>query len=99
MFGYELGDVPTRMAHMEDGREVITRLLPREAPMRYEGRFFRLDRAVSPGPLRPGGPPVMAGGSGPRRTLPLVARYADVWECPTGQSRRPARADGPPGRV
>jgi len=24
-------------------------------------------------------PPIWIGGSGPRRTLPLVARYADVW--------------------
>jgi len=28
-------------------------------------------------------PPVHIGGAGPRRTLPLVARYADVWNVPT----------------
>jgi alkanesulfonate monooxygenase SsuD/methylene tetrahydromethanopterin reductase-like flavin-dependent oxidoreductase (luciferase family) len=28
---------------------------------------------------RPGGPPIVIGGNGPRRTLPLVARYADEW--------------------
>jgi alkanesulfonate monooxygenase SsuD/methylene tetrahydromethanopterin reductase-like flavin-dependent oxidoreductase (luciferase family) len=79
MFGYDLGDVPTRMARLEEGLEVITRLLRSDAPVSYEGRFFLLDEAVLPGPRRPGGPPLMVGGSGPRRTLPLVARYADVW--------------------
>jgi alkanesulfonate monooxygenase SsuD/methylene tetrahydromethanopterin reductase-like flavin-dependent oxidoreductase (luciferase family) len=79
MFGYQLGDVPTRSTRLEEGLEVITRLLRSDAPTSYEGRFFRLHEAVLPGPRRPGGPPVMVGGSGPQRTLPLVARYADVW--------------------
>lgn len=28
--------------------------------------------------MRPGGPPLLIGGSGERRTIPLVARYADA---------------------
>ncbi|WP_147915320.1 LLM class flavin-dependent oxidoreductase [Ruania zhangjianzhongii] len=31
-----------------------------------------------PAPVQPGGPPVLIGGTGERRTLPLVARYADA---------------------
>src|SRR5262249_59679193 len=30
-------------------------------------------------PARRPPPPIWVGGNGPRRTLPLVARYADVW--------------------
>ena len=30
-------------------------------------------------PQRPGGPQIMIGGNGPKRTLPLAAGYADVW--------------------
>jgi len=32
-----------------------------------------------PRPQRRGGPPILIGGVGSRRTLPLVARYADEW--------------------
>lgn len=81
MFGYPLGDVPTRMARFEEGLEVITRLLRSDAPASFDGRFFQLrDALLLPRSPRPGGPPIMIGGTGPRRTLPLVARYADRWD-------------------
>ncbi len=79
MFGYELGDTPTRFTRLQEGLEVVTRLLRSEVPVSFDGRFFRLREAVLPGPRRPGGPPIMIGGSGPQRTLPLVARFAGVW--------------------
>jgi F420-dependent oxidoreductase-like protein len=80
LFGHELGDIPTRMQRLEEGLEVITRLLHSDAAVSYEGRFFHLEGAtLLPRPQRPGGPPILIGGNGPRRTLPLVARYADIW--------------------
>ena len=36
-------------------------------------------RSSVPSPVQQPHPPIWIGGSGPRRTLPLVARYADVW--------------------
>ena len=32
-----------------------------------------------PRPQRPGGPSILIGGGGVKRTLPLVARYANIW--------------------
>ncbi len=32
-----------------------------------------------PRPQRPGGPRILIGGNGIKRTLPLVVRYADIW--------------------
>jgi len=80
LFGYELGDIPTRMARLEEGLGVITRLLKSDDPVTFEGRFYHLRGAtLLPRPQRPGGPRILLGGNGIKRTLPLVARYAGAW--------------------
>jgi F420-dependent oxidoreductase-like protein len=80
LFGYELGDIPTRMARLEEGLEVITQLLSAKEPVTYKGRFFQLNGAtLLPRPQRPRGPRILIGGNGRKRTLPLAARYADIW--------------------
>jgi F420-dependent oxidoreductase-like protein len=44
----------------------------------FSGAHYRLDHARSlPRPVQPGGPKIMIGGGGEKRTLRLVARYAD----------------------
>jgi alkanesulfonate monooxygenase SsuD/methylene tetrahydromethanopterin reductase-like flavin-dependent oxidoreductase (luciferase family) len=52
-----------------------------DAPKSFEGRFYQLREGASllPRPQRPGGPRIMIGGNGPKRTLPLAARYANIW--------------------
>lgn len=92
-FGYHLGDVPTRMARFEEGLEVVTRLLHSDEPVTYEGNFFSLREAILlPRPARAGGPPILIGGNGKKRTLPLAARFADIWNglslTPEGFSER-----------
>jgi alkanesulfonate monooxygenase SsuD/methylene tetrahydromethanopterin reductase-like flavin-dependent oxidoreductase (luciferase family) len=80
LFGFPLGDVSTRMARFEEGLEVVTQLLRSEEPVMFSGQFFQLEGGqVFPRPTRPGGPTLLIGGNGPKRTLPLVARYADIW--------------------
>lgn len=80
MFGFELLDVDARFARFQEGLEVVTRLLRSQEPVSFEGRFYRLrDAVLLPRPRRPGGPPILIGGNGVKRTLPLAARYADEW--------------------
>ncbi len=80
LFGHNLGDIPTRMARFEEGLEVASQLLKSDTPVTFEGRFYQLRGAtLLPRPQRPGGPPIMIGGNGPKRTLPLAARYATIW--------------------
>lgn len=76
-FGFDLLDTDLRFARFEEGLEVITRLLRDEEPVSFDGEFYQLREAqISP---RTGDTPIVIGGNGPRRTLPLVARYADEW--------------------
>jgi F420-dependent oxidoreductase-like protein len=64
---------------LEDALEIMTRLFTGEV-VSYQGRRLSLENAqVRPVPVQRPHPPIWIGGSGPRRTLPLVARYADVW--------------------
>jgi F420-dependent oxidoreductase-like protein len=80
MFGYPLGDMTTRMDRLEEGLEVVTRLIRSPGPVTFSGRFYQLkDAHLLPRPVRP--TPVLVGGNGPQHTLPLVARYADIWNC------------------
>jgi F420-dependent oxidoreductase-like protein len=45
----------------------------------YEGRHYRLAETIcSPPPIQRPGPPVLVAGSGERKTLRLVAQYADA---------------------
>jgi alkanesulfonate monooxygenase SsuD/methylene tetrahydromethanopterin reductase-like flavin-dependent oxidoreductase (luciferase family) len=64
---------------LEDALEIVTRLFTGEV-VSYDGRVVSLrDAQLRPLPVQRPHPPIWIGGNGPRRTLPLVARYADVW--------------------
>lgn len=79
-YGWDLLDVPGRFARFEEGLEIITRLLQSAEPVDFSGVYYQLQEAVLlPRPQRPGGPPILIGGNGPKRTLPLAAKYAQEW--------------------
>ena len=79
-FGFDLLDVGPRLDRFEEGLEVITRLLRSDTPVDFQGRYVRLhDAVLLPRPQRPGGPRLLVGGNGTKRTLPLVAKYAYEW--------------------
>ena len=81
---------------LEDSLEIAKRLFTGET-VSYEGKVVSLQNArVNPKPVQQPGPPIWIGGAGPKRTLPLVARYADVWHSfgtPNSMAEASARID------
>ncbi len=64
---------------LEDTLEIVTRLCSGDV-VSYEGKRVSLDHAqLRPVPVQKPHPPIWVGGTGPQRTLPLAARFADVW--------------------
>ncbi|GAB4424194.1 MAG: LLM class F420-dependent oxidoreductase [Anaerolineae bacterium] len=79
-YGWDLLELEPRFARFEEGLQIITHLLQNDTPLDFSGAYYQLHEAVLlPRPQRPGGPPILIGGSGPKRTLPLVAKYAQEW--------------------
>ncbi|HVY09086.1 MAG TPA: TIGR03560 family F420-dependent LLM class oxidoreductase [Mycobacteriales bacterium] len=64
---------------LEDALEIVTRLYTGEV-VDYDGNRVSLNQAyLRPLPVQRPHPPIWIGGSGMKRTLPLAAKYADVW--------------------
>ncbi|MCB0132306.1 MAG: LLM class F420-dependent oxidoreductase, partial [Caldilineaceae bacterium] len=80
MFDFDLLPIPARFARFQEGLEVVTRLLRSDDPVTFSGDYYTVrDAVLLPQPARAGGPPLLIGGNGPVRTLPLVAQYAEEW--------------------
>src|SRR6266540_993232 len=77
-YGFRFPPVGERMDRLDEALAIIKLMFTEERPS-FEGRFYRIDRALNnPRPAQSGGPKILIGGVGERRTLRLVARYGDM---------------------
>jgi F420-dependent oxidoreductase-like protein len=79
-YGYGFPDTRSRLRMLEDGLEVITRMLggERHEHATFEGEHARVRDAVNlPRGLQRPRIPIMVGGNGPNVTWRLAARFAD----------------------
>jgi alkanesulfonate monooxygenase SsuD/methylene tetrahydromethanopterin reductase-like flavin-dependent oxidoreductase (luciferase family) len=82
--GLPWGSPRSRGERLGEALEIITRMFAEPAAATWEGEHYAIrDLPNLPAPVQRPRPPVHVGGAGPRFTLPLVARYADVWNVPT----------------
>jgi alkanesulfonate monooxygenase SsuD/methylene tetrahydromethanopterin reductase-like flavin-dependent oxidoreductase (luciferase family) len=80
LFGFDLLEPKPRFDRFEEGLEIISRMFKSDEPVTYKGKYYQLRGAtLLPRPSRPGGPRIVIGGKGKKRTLPFAARYADEW--------------------
>ena len=79
-WGFDLLGLDARFQRFAEALEIVTRLLRDKEPVSFSGEFYALDGAeLKPNPASQGALPIVIGGNGQRRTLPLAARFADEW--------------------
>lgn len=80
LFGFDLLPPRERFERFEEGVIVLKQLLAGGQPVTFSGEYYCLKEAqVLPAPQRGAKLPILIGGNGKKRTLPLAARYADEW--------------------
>jgi alkanesulfonate monooxygenase SsuD/methylene tetrahydromethanopterin reductase-like flavin-dependent oxidoreductase (luciferase family) len=77
-YGIFLGTVRERMDRFEEAVQILRSLLS-QSRTTFSGQYFQLqDAPCQPAPVQD--PlPLLIGGGGERRTIPIAARYADHW--------------------
>jgi F420-dependent oxidoreductase-like protein len=81
-FGVPYPPVSERFERLEETLQICTQMWSDDDGP-YQGKHYQLAETLCvPQPIRK--PPVLIGGDGEKKTLRLVAQYADVWNTTTG---------------
>src|SRR6202049_384701 len=77
-YGFEFPPIGQRMDRLDEALTIAKLMFTQDRPS-FEGRYYRIDRALNvPRPIQPGGPKILIGGTGERRTLRLLAQHGDI---------------------
>jgi alkanesulfonate monooxygenase SsuD/methylene tetrahydromethanopterin reductase-like flavin-dependent oxidoreductase (luciferase family) len=81
--GFPWGSAKERSERLGEALEILTKMFANERTT-FEGEHYQLKELPNlPRPVQVPRPPIHVGGVGERYTVPLVARFADVWNVPT----------------
>jgi F420-dependent oxidoreductase-like protein len=81
--GLDWGTFAQRSARLGETLQILHQAFADER-IDFTGEHYTVqDMPIKPGPVQQPRPPIIVGGVGEKYTLPLVARYADVWNVPT----------------
>ncbi|HEY4377297.1 MAG TPA: LLM class F420-dependent oxidoreductase [Acidimicrobiales bacterium] len=76
--GVDFPPLSERYERLEEALLICRAMFRGEQPT-IEGKHYQVRNAFNvPAPIRDGGPPILIGGSGEKKTMPLMARYADA---------------------
>ena len=91
--GVDFPPVRERFERLEEAVQICRAMFRNERPT-FEGVHYRVKDAInSPAPITPGGPPIMIGGQGERKTLRLMAQYADMANFTAGFDELPRKLE------
>jgi F420-dependent oxidoreductase-like protein len=91
--GVEFPPVKERMDRLEEAIQICRAMFLGERPT-FEGQYYRTNEAINvPAPVRAGGPPIMVGGQGEKRTLRIMAQYAEMANFTSGYDEIPRKLE------
>src|SRR5581483_8596269 len=77
-YGFEFPPIAERMERLDEAVTIAKLMFTEERPS-FTGKHYHIDRALnSPRPVQPGGPKILIGGGGERKTLRILARRGDI---------------------
>jgi len=77
-YGFEFPPIGQRMDRLEEAVTIAKLMFTEERPS-FEGKHYRIDRALDvPRPVQKGGPKILIGGGGEQRTLKILAKHGDI---------------------
>jgi F420-dependent oxidoreductase-like protein len=78
-YGYDWPSTAERFDRLEDALQ-ICRAMFTQPQSTFQGKRHHIEGAYNnPQPVQVGGPKILIGGGGEKKTLRLVAQYADMW--------------------
>jgi F420-dependent oxidoreductase-like protein len=77
-YGIEFPPIGQRMDRLDEALTIAKLMFTQDRPS-FEGKYYKIDRALNvPRPIQPGGPKILIGGTGEKRTLRLLAQHGDI---------------------
>jgi F420-dependent oxidoreductase-like protein len=91
--GVDFPPVKERFERLEEALHICRAMFRGERPT-FEGRHYLVRDAInSPAPITPGGPPIMIGGQGEKKTLRLMAEHAEMANFVSGFDELPRKLE------
>jgi F420-dependent oxidoreductase-like protein len=77
-YGIEFPPIGKRMDRLDEALTIAKLMFTQDRPS-FEGTYYKIDRALNvPRPVQAGGPKILIGGTGEKRTLRLLAQHGDI---------------------
>ena len=78
-YGIHFPAAGERMSRLEEAIQIIRKMWTEEPSASFNGIYYQIRNAYcNPKPIQKPSPPILVGGSGERKTLKIVAKYADA---------------------